>query len=510
MNLPADLNALSPDELRTLAAQLMAQVGENERELHYRQTRIDQLTHEIAALRRLHFGKRSEQLNVEQMSLLNEAIDADLAALEIELEQLQSNTAPDKQRQKPKRTPLPPQLPRTDIRHEPDDISCSCGCQRVRIGEDISEKLDYTPGVFTVERHIRGKWACKACETLIQAPVPPHVIDKGIPTAGLLAQVLVAKYGDHLPLYRQERIFARAGLAIPQSTLGEWVGVCGVRLQPLIEALREVLLQHGVLHADETPVQMLVPGKGKTQRAYVWAYATTQFADVRAVVYEFADSRAGEHARTFLGDWRGKLVCDDHKGYKAGFELGITEIGCVAHARRKFFELHASNKSQIAEQALKYFGELYAVERDVAELTPDRRREVRQARARPIADALHEWMIAQRKLVSEGSAIAKALDYSLRRWEALTRYLVDGHVPIDNNWLENQIRPWAISRSNWLFAGSLRAGQRAAAIMSLIRTAQLNGHDPYVYLKDVLNRLPTHRADDIAALLPHRWAPAAA
>jgi len=506
MNSPADLDALSPDELRTLAAQLMARVGENERELRYRQTRIDQLTHEIAVLKRLHFGKRSEQLNVEQMSLLNEAIDADLAALEIELEQLQSNTAPDKQRQKPKRAPLPPHLPRTDIHHEPDDITCSCGCQRVRIGEDTSEKLDYTPGVFTVERHIRGKWACKACETLIQAPVPPHVIDKGIPTAGLLAQVLVAKYGDHLPLYRQERIFERAGFAIPQSTLGEWVGVCGVRLQPLVDALRDELLQQGVLHADETPVQMLVPGKGKTQRAYVWAYATTQFADIRAVVYEFADSRAGEHARTFLGKWRGKLVCDDYSAYKAGFELGITEIGCVAHARRKFFELHASHKSQVAEQALKYFGALYDVERDVAELKPDRRCEVRQERARPIAEALHAWMTSQRKLVSEGSAIARALDYSLKRWDALTRYLVDGHVPIDNNWLENQIRPWALGRANWLFAGSLRAGQRAAAIMSLIRSAQLNGHDPYVYLKDVLNRLPTHRADDIAQLLPHRWA----
>ncbi|NVH78218.1 IS66 family transposase [Paraburkholderia sp. JPY432] len=507
MNLPANLDALSPEELRTLAAQLMAQVGENERDLRYRQTRIDQLTHEIAVLRRLHFGKRSEQLNVEQMSLLNEAIDADLAALEIELEQLQSNTAPDKQRQKPKRAPLPPELRRTDILHEPDDKTCSCGCQRARIGEDISEKLDYTPDVFTVERHIRGKWACKACETLIQAPVPPHVIDKGIPTTGLLAQVLVAKYGDHLPLYRQERIFERAGLAIPQSTLGEWVGVCGVRLQPLVDALRDELLQQSVLHADETPVQMLVPGKGKTQRAYVWAYATTQFADVRAVVYEFADSRAGEHARTFLGKWRGKLVCDDYSAYKAGFELGITEIGCVAHARRKFFELHANHKSQVAEQALKYFGALYDVERDVAELKPDRRCEVRLERARPIADALHAWMTGQRKLVSEGSAIARELDYSLKRWDALTRYLVDGHVPIDNNWLENQIRPWALGRANWLFAGSLRAGQRAAAIMSLIRSSQLNGHDPYVYLKDVLNRLPTHRADDIAQLLPHRWAP---
>ena len=308
-------------------------------------------------------------------------------------------------------------------------------------------------------------------------------------------------------LYRQERIFERAGLAIPQSTLGEWVGICGVRLQPLVDALRDELLQQSVLHADETPVQMLVPGKGKTQRAYVWAYATTQFADVRAVVYEFADSRAGEHARTFLGKWRGKLVCDDYSAYKAGFELGITEIGCVAHARRKFFELHANHKSQVAEQALKYFGALYDVERDIAELKPDRRCEVRLERARPIADALHAWMTGQRKLVSEGSAIARALDYSLKRWDALTRYLVDGHVPIDNNWLENQIRPWALGRANWLFAGSLRAGQRAAAIMSLIRSSQLNGHDPYVYLEDVLNRLPTHRADDIAQLLPHRGAP---
>jgi transposase len=514
MDLPTDLDALSPEQLRMLAAQLIAQVneqereaGEKQRELQYRQTRIDQLTHELSVLKRLQFGKRSEQLDTAQMSLLDEAIDADLAALEIELEQLQPETPAGKQRQKPKRTSLPPLLPRTDIHHEPEDTTCPCGCQRVRIGEDISEKLDYTPGVFTVERHIRGQWACRNCETLMQAPVPPHVIDKGIPTTGLLAQVLVAKYGDHLPLYRQERILARAGLAIPQSTLGAWVGVCGVRLQPLVDALHQEILRHEVLHADETPVQMLAPGKGKTHRAYLWAYSTTQFSDLKAVVYDFADSRAGEHARTFLGEWRGKLVCDDYSAYKAGFELGITEIGCAAHARRKFFELHANHKSQIAEQALKYFGALYEVERDVADVKAERRCAVRQERAKPIADALYAWMVGQRKLVSEGSAIAKALDYSLRRWEALTRYLVDGHVPIDNNWLENQIRPWALGRSNWLFAGSLRAGQRAAAIMSLIRSAQLNGHDPYVYLKDILTRLPTQRADHIAQLLPHHWQP---
>lgn len=256
---------------------------------------------------------------------------------------------------------MPAQLPRTDIHHEPDDVTCACSCQRVRIGEDISEKLDYMPGVFTVERHIRGKWACKPCETLIQEPVRAHVIDKGIPTAGLLAYILIAKFGDHLPLHRFERIFGRSGFAIAKSILSAWVGGRGMRLQPIVEALREELLQQAVLHADETPIQMLSQGKGKTHRAYFWAYTTTQFTDLRAVVYDFAESRAGQHARNFLGDWQGKLVCDDYSGYKAGFQQGITEIGCAAHARRKLFDLHATNKSQIAEQALKFFGTLYDI-----------------------------------------------------------------------------------------------------------------------------------------------------
>lgn len=213
----------------------------------------------------------------------------------------------------------------------------------------VSEKLDYTPGVFTVEQHVRGEWACRQCETLIQAPVPAQVIDKGIPTAGLLAHVMVAKFADHLPLYRQEKIFGRAGLAIARSTLAQWVGQTGVQLQPLVDALREAVLGQRVIHADEAPVQMLAPGEKKTHRAYVWAYSTTPFADLKAVVYDFSPSRAGEHARNFLGQWNGKLVCDDFAGYKASFEQGITEIGCMAHARRKFFDLHAANKSQLAE-----------------------------------------------------------------------------------------------------------------------------------------------------------------
>jgi transposase len=488
-----NLDQMSPDQLRALAAQLLSQVDTMGKKINRDQTVIEKLTHEIAQLKRLKFAKRSEQMNPEQASLLDDLIDTDIAAIEAELQALQIAPAVTEKKQKPKRTALPAEFPRTLIHHEPDDIHCLCGCALKRIG------------VFTVERHVRGKWVCDDCETLIQAPVPAQVIDKGIPTAGLLAHVMIAKFADHLPLYRQESIFGRAGLVIPRSTLAQWVGVTGVQLQPLVDALRDVVLEQQVIHADETPVQMLMPGTKKTHRSYVWAYATSQFCETAAVVYDFSHSRAGEHARNFLQGWRGKLVCDDFGGYKASFELGVTEIGCMAHARRKFFELHATNKSTLAEQALRYIQLLYEVESEVRDLEPDLRRRIRQEKAVPVMNMLHAWMIAQRDLVPEGSAISRALNYSLKRWAALSRYLDDGAVPIDNNWAENLIRPWALGRKNWLFAGSLGSGKRAAAIMSLIQSARLNGHDPYAYLKDVLTRLPTQRASEIDQLLPHRW-----
>jgi transposase len=379
-----------------------------------------------------------------------------------------------------------------------------------RIGEDVAEKLDYQPGVFTVERHVRGKWACAQCETIVQAPVAPHVIDKGIPTAGLLAQVLVAKYADHLPLHRQEGIYARSGVPIARSTLAQWVGACGVQLQPLVDALKATMLEHRVLHADETPVAMLDPGAGKTHRAYLWSYCTGQFQPERIVIYDFADSRAGKHAQAFLGDWRGALVCDDYSGYKALIAKGVTEAGCLAHARRKFHELWANHSSTLAEQALKLFGVLYDIEREGKALESEQRWRLRQAKAKPVADTLHAWLIANRQRVPDGSATAKAIDYSLGRWAALTRYLDDGALPADNNWVENQIRPIAVGRNNWLFAGSLRAGKRAAAVMSLIHSARLNGLDPHAYLRDVLERLPLLPASRIAELLPHRWQATAA
>ena len=319
-----NLDQMTPDQLRAFAAQLLSQVDslglqvdrmgkKNDRD----QTIIEQLTHEIAWFKRNKFAKRSEQLSPAQGSLLDDLLDTDIAAIDAELKALNPPAASAEPRKQPKRVPLPAQFPRTVIYHEPDNTQCPCGCQLQRISEDVSEKLDYTPGVFTVEQHVRGKWVCRECETLTQAPVPAQVIDKGIPTAGLLAHVMVAKFADHLPLYRQEKILGRAGPAIARSTLAQWVGQTGVQLQPLVDALRETVLAQGVIHADETPVQMLAPGEKKTHRAYVWAYCTTPFSALKAVVYDFSPSRAGEHARNFLGQWNGKLVCDDFAGYVA-------------------------------------------------------------------------------------------------------------------------------------------------------------------------------------------------
>jgi transposase len=532
----AQLNQLDAQQLREVVRSLMsdmaskeaviaqrgaeierrdAEIERRDREIAFKQAVIDKINHEMAVLKRLQFAAKSEAFNAEQKSLLEETIDADLAALQAELDKVLPDEKDKGKKNKPKRQALPANLPRREIHHEPENTTCGCGQAMKRIGEDVAEKLDYVPGVFTVERHVRGKWVCACCEKLVQAPVAPHIIDKGIPTTGLLAQVLVAKFLDHLPLYRQEHIFERAGLAIARSTLAQWVGECGVQLQPLVDALRAEMLKHAVLHADETPVAMLKPGNGKTHRAYLWSYCTTSFNAIRAVVFDFAHSRGGQHVREFLGlpgdernpGWKGKLVTDDFSGYKACFELGVTEVGCMAHARRKFHELWANHGSQVGEQALKFFIQLYEIERELQERNPEQRKATRQDRSRPIADALHQWLTQQRQKVPDGSATAKAIGYSLRRWTALTRYIDDGDLPIDNNWVENQIRPIAIGRSNWLFAGSLRAGKRAAAVMSLVHSARLNGHDPYAYLRDVLERLPIQPASRIGELLPHRWQP---
>ncbi len=419
---PQQLDTLDPQQMRQALLTLMAEMAAKDellarqaREVAFKQALIDKLTHENAILKRLRYAVTSEKfcagMSAEQKSLLEETLDSDIAQLAAEIEQVEADTpsAKDKQaKQQPKREPLPPHLPRRDVHHEPQNTACACGCQMKRIGQDVAERLDYEPGVFTVERHVRGKWACAHCQKLVQAPVPAHVIDKGIPTAGLLAQVLVAKFLDHLPLYRQERIFERAGMAIARSTLAQWVGECGAQLQPLVDALSAELLRHAVLHADETPVGMLKPGNKKTHKAYIWTYCTTRFNPTKAVVFNFAETRSGENVRTFLRQdnapageqgWTGTLVTDGFSGYKATFERGVTEAGCVAHARRKFHELWANHGSKVGEQALRYFQVLFKIEEEVAGATAEERQRLRQRKSRRVAEALHQWLLAQRQQV---------------------------------------------------------------------------------------------------------------
>lgn len=518
-------DVLSPEKLATLDEQQLRELAQSLiSELSVHRLQIEKLKFELATLRRLRFGRLSEQLDATQLRLFEEDALGDIAEVEAEIARI---VVPRKATgQKPRRLPLPEGLPHIDIHHEPEAQDCACGCRLVRIGEDVSRKLDYRPGSFSVERHIRGRWACRQCERITQAPMPAHIIDKGIATPGLLAQVLVSKYADHTPLHRQQAIYAREGVTLPLSTLCDWVGECGAQLQPLVDALKAALLKSSILHADETGVQMLTHrkdgtgdkagnGKGRNyrdragaHRAYLWVYASTRHDTLKAVVYDFTDSRAGEHCRRFLGDWQGKLICDDYAGYKACFSDTVIELGCMAHARRKFFEVFSSNQSPVAGHVLQVMKALYRIERKARRLNADDRKRLRHKRAGPLLTALHTWLEARKDEVLPGSAIANAIDYSLRRWTALTRYVDDGMAAMDNNHIENLIRPVALGRKNWLFAGSLRAGQRAAAIMSLIQSAVLNGHDPHAWLKDVLTRLPLTRAADIETLLPHNWKPA--
>src|SRR5690625_2563257 len=380
--LPKNLDELSSDALRTLVQQQAAALAHHEQVVVQQKQALahkdeaiktlelinSKLKYELAVIRRYRFGQKSEQYSGAQGLLFEEDAQADLVAIENELDALN-----------------------------------------------------------------------KTADSKTKAPA--HVIDKGLASHRLLAHVLVAKYADHLPLYRQQKRFAREGITLPLSTLADWVGQCGHALQPLVDALREEVLQKHVLHADETPIKVLRADKDrKTHRAYLWAYAPAIHEGLNAVIYDFTPSRAGAHARAFLADWQGKLVTDDYSGYKQSFkQAGVTEIACMAHARRKFYELHVANKSEISAQALASFKALYAIEAEAKDLTAKEREQRRQEKARPILEKLHDWMLAQRTLVPDGSGTAKALDYSLKRWAALTRYLEDGCVPIDNNHIEQQI-----------------------------------------------------------------------
>ena len=487
---------------------------------------------DLSALEQIKDNAQAELDNDSHTASTNESVNTDSQMLITQSESKQTDTnSDDNKPAKPKRERrivIPDNLEVRTIIHEPESITCGCGCQMKQIGEDVQDKLGFKPKQFYRERHVYPKYTCRnaACnrERLVQAKTEPQIIDKSVATPELLAHILISKYADHLPLYRQSLIYQRSGVYLSDSTLADWVGRCGVQLGFLVNRLRQMILTQPILHADETPVKVLngygmKDAKGKLKQGYVWAYVTPQhsegFGGFNAVVYDFAQGRGSEYPNTFLQGFKGKLVCDGYNGYKPLFGRGVIEVGCMAHARRKFHELHVTGQSLISIEALELFQTLYTIEREIDERfeknqSPMPRdaqivRQIRQQKAKPIADRLYAWLQQKRLGTTKNADITKAIEYCLKRWQALTRYLDDGNLPIDNNWAENQMRPWALGRKNWLFAGSLESGQRAASIMSLIQSARLNGIDPYAYLADVLRRLPTHKDKDIDELLPHVW-----
>jgi len=515
-----NLDAAAKTHVTALVQALLDQVKKdaetieaNTIDIQSKDLKIQALILELAHLRRIRYGVKNEALSGLQRDLFEESCHEDIAALEAEVEQADGQagaTVTKPKRPRAGRQPLPAHLPRIEHRHEPESCHCGqCGKDLIKIGEDITEQLDVEPAKFFVHRHIRPQYACRNCETITAAPVPPAIIDGGMAAVGLLVWVLISKYLDHLPLYRLEQIAARDRVILARSTLAEWVGRTGVALQPLVDRLTELLLKRGTLHVDETPVPQLDPGSGKTKRAYLWAYRSNDLeAGSRIIVFDYRGGRSGEHARQFLGSWQGHLMVDDYGGYKALFMAArqaappCIELGCWAHARRKFFDLHQANASSMALEALTCIGQLYDIEQQGMELSIEARLQLRTEQSQPILNALHEWLIHTRIKTANGGGSAKALDYVLKRWPALIRYAETGHLPIDNNPVENVIRLIALGKKNWLFTGSERAGQRAAAIQTLLGTAKLNGLDPAGWLRDTLEKLPTWPNSRIDELLP--------
>jgi transposase len=492
-------------ERDTSLAERDATIAVHKRALCERDALIGKLTYELKRLRRMQFAAKSERMDAVQRGLFDEAMAEDIAAVEAALEAAQAKgVAPALKapRIKPARRALPPELERVTTVHEPDHCDCAaCGAALVKIGEHASEKLDVKPLVFFVRRDVYPQYACRACETVVAEPVAPAIIDRGLAAPGLLAQVVIQKVVDHLPLYRQEAIFARHGIVLRRTTLAEWMGRVGLALQPLFDALRTQLLTAPVLHADETPIAQLDPGAGKTKRAYLFVYRNTDPHPI--VLFDYGPTRAGKHVAAFLGDWKGALMVDDYAGYKALFAKGITELGCWAHARRKFFDAHAASGSPLAKEAIERIAEIYAIDNALGDLDPGECHRERQRLLAPALAAFKQWLDALQPKVLGNTGLASAIGYTLKRWNALTRVLDDARYPIDNNPAENAIRPIAIGRKNWLIAGSESAGQRAAAIMSLLATAKANGLDPYAWLSDVLARLPTTLDMHLDSLLPY-------
>src|ERR1700674_2231698 len=498
-----DLNQLDPTALKAL-------ILSQHEQLLSRDSEIEHLKLLIAKLRRMQFGRKSEKL------------DRQIEQLELRLDELQATHAENTAAShtpavaapianvaaKSARKPLPEHLPREVRRYLPKQTACpDCGGQLKPLGEDVSEILEYVPERFKVIRQVRPKLACAGCERIVQAEAPSRPIQRGVAGPGLLAHVLVSKYCDHLPLYRQSEIYAREGVELERSTLADWVGGTSQLLAPLVGALRRHVLSADKLHADDTPVPVLAPGNGKTKTGRLWTYVRDDRpagdATPAAVWFAYSPDRKGEHPQAHLSHFTGTLQADGYAGFDAVYETGrIQEAACWAHVRRKFYDLHVAHKSPVAAEAMERIAALYAIEKEIRGYPANQRREVRNARARPLLDSLKQWLEEMLGKLSRKSDTALAVRYALSRWDALLRYVDDGRIEIDNNAAERALRPVALGRKNYLFAGSDAGGERAAAIYSLIGTAKLNDLDPELYLRHVLERIADHPVNRIHELLP--------
>lgn len=507
-------------ELRTLLAEREAELAVARAELTGARLRVEQYKAQLAKLRRVQFGRSSEKL------------DAQIQQLELTLEDLEEGEAtrtapaakrepdqPRRERRQPVRRPLPEHLPREEIVHHPATVCPGCGGTRfAKLGEDVTEVLEKIPARLKVIRHVRPKLSCRCCERIVQAPAPDLPIEKGRPGAGLVANVVVGKYLDGLPLYRQSAILAREGIEIERATLADWVGHVAWWVMPLVELIGAHVMAAPVIHTDDTPIAVLAPGSGKTRTGRLWAYVVDErpWQGVRApaAYYRFSPDRRGERPRDHLARFRGVIQADAFGGYEALARSAaqgrgpprLIHAACWAHARRKFYDVFESTKSPIAEEALRRIGELYAIEAEITGQSAEARVVARQDRTAPILDALHEWLAAQRRRLSAKNALARAIQYALSRWQALTRYAGDGRLAIDNNVAERALRGIAVTRKNFLFLGSEAGGERAAILYTVLESAKLGGLDPEAYLADIIDRMAKgHPINRLAELLPWNW-----
>jgi transposase len=504
-----DLDTLNPEALRALIVTQHEQLLSKDEQLARREEEIERLKLLIAKLRRMQFGRKSEKLEwqIEQLELRLDELEASRA------EQATASPAPMaasvvNRAAKRERRPLPAHLPRETRKVLPKQEACpDCGGALKPLGEDVSETLEYVPEHFKVIRQVRPKLACACCDKIVQAEAPSRPIERGMAGPGLLAHVLVLKYCDHLPLYRQAEIYARDGVELDRSTMAEWVGGCSRLLEPLVEALRRHAMSAEKLHADDTPVPVLAPGNGKTKTGRLWTYVRDDrpWGDQTppAVWFAYTPDRKGEHPKAHLREFTGTLQADGYAGYDAVYEGGrVKEAACMAHARRAFYDLYEAHKSAVAKEALERIAALYVIEEEIRGRSAEERREVRNARSRPLLESLKQWFEETLGKLSRKSDTTKAIRYALGRWDALLRFCDDGHLEIDNNAAERSLRTVVLGRKNFLFCGSDAGGERAAAIYSLIGTAKLNGLNPEAYLCEVLSRIADQPINRIEELLP--------